>query len=997
MSGKSFSFSSINKLSKFSARAESDDSNKGYTPRVALTWTEELSCRMIKFFKDLNYPYRIAIIPSYFNNSEQSEIRRFLLSLDAYLESPNPVMTDKEILYGSALKDYASNLKKIKTKSIILTWESKPFIEPSWWKKTDHYIISDIGDIFNFSYLPFFLMDDDEDYKNGNLPLSLDNDTLKQFEDYFREILPPRNNFDKIDPLTVLLELKGTRCLNKKLEKSDHYKEKGKNLRFSKSRGLVQRVVIPVSPNNNRDSILNQIEDLNTITLIDRQCLEILSAMPGHIHLRDSDRIYNRLTKLKKKNTYFLMRDLKKEGLTKPRALLKIMLKVLNEEFPDLEIFENYEFYDKYRVKLNDNTIYEPVRGHGLGMANSLTSFMQLAVHRMVLAELYTNLPKERIDILVLNDDFVVGCKIEDYIDEYWTIEEGILNNLGLIRHPEKSFRTKDCFVIAENYFFKEIEYKKESYILRELYMPLACANIVHAKNYVLGLNTNHIKFEEIFREIVSYWGYEFFPEEVNYPSIFGGWHDPKLYGINLSLLEMEKLPFKSYISGAYAACKYNFKMRGKLIDNSIFDSPVSRLMNFEVPSKYNQQFDIGTNSEIRDKYRNNLSQEANHSYFWEMIKSKRKSLFLKPNRRYFNFNSMIKDIIVDYKKQDFFPIKLMIKKEIMCNICDYKFRDPYIDPNPKTALIAYYNHSSYPFKERYSIEFLKKDSSKNISSHERNQTFALNNSDLIFLDIIEEGKKTLIPRFESIESIYLNPLRVGMVSHHFNDISIPIIYDEYINPMLELKEEVYGRFLSLDERELFNYSKFSREFFKDLISSSNVKDEGIYEHIGRLFQEFFPDIEEENTDLEDKSSVYVKLEVGTGDHIPSGLSLDQLDDYVPESERGEYFIPKDFLKLKDIEDIFWRFICVPEEYTFERRITENGWNSIRHLNLLIRMKDEHCDFNYSNDDCRDQLKSYGDDIVTLWELCKIFEKSLENSDIFDLDDEEFFIDLDNL
>lgn len=68
----------------------------------------------------------------------------------------------------------------------------------------------------------------------------------------------------------------------------------------------------------------------------------------------------------------FWCRDFTKEGLTKPRNLLTIILEEMEAKGYDII---NTKFYEGITV-LDGENWSEPVRGHGLGMANSLTTLM---------------------------------------------------------------------------------------------------------------------------------------------------------------------------------------------------------------------------------------------------------------------------------------------------------------------------------------------------------------------------------------------------------------------------------------------------------------------------------------------------------------------------------------------------------------------------------------------------------------------------------------------
>jgi len=71
--------------------------NLGWTPRSACEWSPDLQNEMMAFFVKCDYPFRlISEIP--FGDPLRSEIRRFFISLDAYIDSPNPVIPYKDIL-----------------------------------------------------------------------------------------------------------------------------------------------------------------------------------------------------------------------------------------------------------------------------------------------------------------------------------------------------------------------------------------------------------------------------------------------------------------------------------------------------------------------------------------------------------------------------------------------------------------------------------------------------------------------------------------------------------------------------------------------------------------------------------------------------------------------------------------------------------------------------------------------------------------------------------
>jgi hypothetical protein len=177
----------------------------------------------------------------------------------------------------------------------------------------------------------------------------------------------------------------------------------------------------------------------------------------------------------------------------------------------------------------------------------------------MIVDELLDDIPSLDTKCLALNDDFTVGFNSEYHLESYWDKEDEILNNLSVLRAPEKSFTTRRHFVIAERYITPLGEFEKESYQRRELLLPLSCYNIVHAKEYFLAAQTyTDNKFHRLYmNEIRIYWGYEFYPDEFNYPSIVGGWINDYIGGVNMALVILDSLPFKSYVTRGFKASSY--------------------------------------------------------------------------------------------------------------------------------------------------------------------------------------------------------------------------------------------------------------------------------------------------------------------------------------------------------------------------------------------------------------------------------------------------------
>jgi len=782
-------------------KSDSQFEFKGYLPREAIPPSEALTSRLITFFMKCDYPFRM-IEPIPFEEPIRSEVRRFFLSLDAYIDSPNPVIPYKDILYGAASPGYSDYLKKVKRKAFQSTWHVDNFSIPEWWNDIPTYTIKDIGDIFNYGYLIFWEEPDPDDYLEGFKDVSISEKTLKHFKERLRDLLPDRKSFEKIDEFEVLKTISSSMSYDRKNDKSlPHYRQKCKRLYFSDSIGTCKRSVIRVSPSNTRDSVLLDPADLNTISLIDSQLIEILAHMSGHIHLRNKNEITKRLKSLSNNYEFFIQRDLKKEGITKPRQLLKAMLEVLHEEYPDIYIFGFTSFFDSFSLKVGDQIVI-PRRGHGLGMANALTTLMQLTVHSMVEDRLLDDIPGLDTDVLCLNDDFTVGFNCEEHVDAYWDMEDEIMDELSLIRVPDKSFVSRYRFVLAERYFIYSDEYEKVSYQLRELLMPLACYNVVHAKmQFIAAQVFCDSKIVDLYKDEYSeYWGYELYPTEFDYPAKVGGWVNEKILGIDMTLVSLSNLELKSYVWKGFNAAKTQPYIKGY---GPNFQAPIFTLLGSpKIPEEFSNFFDILPQSQIDWKYGRMLrSNSKEFCRYWDDYKSDRLKSFNKDNN--ITFDDLLCEIISHYNTDQFYPCDDMVKQYHPGNIFQVNINDIYIDPNPYLALVSKFNEIDYKFKESYSIRFSNPD------------TYTKKTADLFSKDIqrsikTETISNLLIGHYHEIlwprdefhpEEQYINPIGLGATIALIDwGRGYPEVYDRFKNTLIEEKREIYGRLFTLEE-----------------------------------------------------------------------------------------------------------------------------------------------------------------------------------------------------
>jgi len=409
--------------------------------------------------------------------------------------------------------------------------------------------------------------------------------------------------------------------------------------------------------------------------------------MDGHIHLKNKNRVDRILTGFYDKFSLFIQRDMKKEGITKPRELLKAILEALHEKYPDIEIYSYTSFYDTFELILEDGSHVFPDRGHGLGMANSLTTIMQLTIHEMISNELINDIPSFDGECLCINDDQVAGFSDEYHMESYWDKEDEIMEKLSLIRQPKKSFLSRLRFVLAERYFTPYGEYEKISYQRRELLYPLACFNVTHAKEYFISAqNYTDCSLHRVYmEELKSYWGYEFHPREFDYPSKLGGWMTDKLMGVDLTLITLDSLPQNNLLTRGFKASAYrhHIKPRGELFKPAwlkFYGDP-------KIPEEFEKHFDIASTTEINWKYGRLLkSSEKEFKTYYETLKKERQSIFKKQIE--LTYDDLITSILSRYNTTQFYPNESMISCYHKGNYVDINIEDFYIDPNPSFACI---------------------------------------------------------------------------------------------------------------------------------------------------------------------------------------------------------------------------------------------------------------------------------------------------------------------
>jgi len=786
-----------------------------------LTWSEELGNWLWTILSECSYPYRNTLLPQ-LDEDLIYHLRRFFVSIDAYLEAPNPVMNPYEIISGSLLQgpSYATYLKRLRTKAFITTCRLDFIEAPEWYQDIPAIKIKDIGDIFNYQYLIHW-KEDCTDYLFGDIPIS--NLTgIQRFKEVLDLLLPDDIKFPIIEPLEVLLDLKSSNVfeITEVLSKTQHFELKHKNLSFNSERSLCKRTVIQVAPEGARDTVINSIKDINTINLIEYQTQALLqNVFKENVVNRNMYIFESKYKKFQEKFRSFLCRDFTKEGITKPRELLTAMLEVLHKKYPNVpgfsyvKYFNNMEIYDPIK-----RVIINPVRGHGLGMANALTTLMQIVIIHMTLGDMDDEFISE-VDFLTENDDIIIGFNNSTEMWSYWNKEEEILNSLSLIRNPKKSFYGH-AGVFLERYFTKNVPStigQKDSYKLREVLMSLTAHNITQAKFMISSLTWLETDIlDKYMEEILSFWGWEFFPEEIEYPATLGGWYNRSIFGIRLDLDNLEESDYNIKIYKAFQACKHNILPQWGC-KSKTYSSVVSKL--FPGLDLTDQDEDILDYLDIRDpsrKFERLKFNPVRNSSLWEKLFSLRQSTF-KGNWDK-QYNLFLEEFIEFYQDEEFYPLEHMVKKYVPTEELTGSFQDPWSFGNPKTSLISYLTGREFqhnlPNDWNWRNFSWKEFNFKRTSEQRKRLRRILNKSSIV-------GQLTddsiVLPRYnqdflEFTES-FTNPIGMGKASMLYGYPNrVPILHEQYRNPNIKRRKTVYNKLLTRDEFILLStYSENNR------------------------------------------------------------------------------------------------------------------------------------------------------------------------------------------
>jgi hypothetical protein len=311
-----------------------------------------------------------------------------------------------------------------------------------------------------------------------------------------------------------------------------------------------KRTIIPVGPTNSRDAVVTTIDTYNSVKWCDLVMTRILDYQEESL-VNNNPQVFIRrlkgMTKIPKRGEYFWLRDIKKCGLTFPRELFHIIQECLSEKYPDKD-FSRFDIHRHYSIWDIDNKPIQTVRGYCLGMANNLVTFIQCMLTRMLLKRVPESIFMES---LVGNDDSCLKIWAKDNelsgVDAMLIQDEDfrMLSELNIITNDKKSFWSWYP-ILFEEYGHEDFKVK-HSRIACALSSAMLAPDIKYAKFLTsaisLALWDQGDWLESPIRELTSNWGFEYYPEEVNYDYLQGGWFSIRNKGMNPMLRMIDSCP----------------------------------------------------------------------------------------------------------------------------------------------------------------------------------------------------------------------------------------------------------------------------------------------------------------------------------------------------------------------------------------------------------------------------------------------------------------------
>jgi len=514
---------------------------QGYNP-FPVPYSYELALEVNKEgCKAFNSPDPLAYLPSdMITQVCGNEFKRWICAVDGYITSRKPLISLEILLKGVLDLNFAERLNKTRR----WAWTRGYEMAPSEDDGLDSYdlipltgVLEDIGQVFNYRYWFFWQEPETEDWKYSQIPVPpVPQELVERFRVAVDYVTP--DMIPAIEPETILTSVTSSGAIAPDGTRSKVWRLKEiESLNSFSSEPLVGYLT-PVykCAGESREAVTLSISQSNSVKFIEAQVARIASETLYSAYGMSPGQFEKTIRDFFSENSSFLNRDLTKEGITKPRWILWTILDVFKKKYPNCKCWEYSSIYNDMFYVI-DGKRHSTLRGHGLGMANALTTIMQCAAFQMFLWDSEDDLITLP-SALFYNDDGTIGSSSSQAILAYEQEEEPLLQSLGLLKKNEKTYQGP-IGVLCEIYSNPYLN-KKDSYWRYVRRIPFSSPCLMIAKEcFYLTSSPWNGKEIGLLERLIAFWGYEYTEQEFNLPWWAGGWQKPKIYGVDTSFLEL--------------------------------------------------------------------------------------------------------------------------------------------------------------------------------------------------------------------------------------------------------------------------------------------------------------------------------------------------------------------------------------------------------------------------------------------------------------------------
>jgi hypothetical protein len=308
-------------------------------------------------------------------------------------------------------------------------------------------------------------------------------------------------------------------------------------------------------------------------------------------HGKDSDYLDKILNFVSTDSEWYYMRDYTKSGMTVPHAVISAFFEGFYQRRPELADMASH-WYSGSRIyfdQLGKGEYFHPDTGCPLGLWVEGYTLLQYIINEI---NLMTISDRHGFKFSATNDDMVIGHWREELIDEYIEIDQTTNSSLGMMYKDTKSGKAPN-FVYCEEYVIDGKKTQKDSLYCQGVLSAIMAVNVVQAKDHVYSVLLSCPDITEsvmqAVRVVQSCFSYEFTPNEIDWPYIFGGWLPQYKSGIDYSI---EWFDGDMIAAAAYWAARedihvpkmyddFSHMTMGRALEVSLLDIPKGYNPNF--------------------------------------------------------------------------------------------------------------------------------------------------------------------------------------------------------------------------------------------------------------------------------------------------------------------------------------------------------------------------------------------------------------------------------